>query len=78
MIGAGTSRAIASSTVQRPSPESATQSFTSASSLPCASKARPISSSNHERITVPCIQASAMAPRSRPYSEAWRISKPSP
>ncbi len=57
MTGAGTSRAIASRTVQRPSPESATQPRMSGSSLPCCSKASPASSSSHDRMTVPCCQA---------------------
>ena len=45
--------------------------------LPFCSNARPASSSSHERMTVPCIHALAMASRSSGYSDACMISKPS-
>ena len=77
MTGAGTSWSIASWTVQRPSPESATQPLMSARSVPFCSKARPASSSSHERMTVPCFHALAIASRSSGYSDACMISKPS-
>jgi len=78
MIGAGTSCSIASATVQRPSPESATHPLMSARSLPSLAKASPASSSSHERITDPLFQSLATAPRSIGNSEACMMSNPSP
>src|ERR687888_213433 len=56
MTGIGTRRSMASSTVQRPSPESSTHPSIPASSLPSSSNARHASSQSHERTTEPCCQ----------------------
>ena len=65
MTGAGTSWSIASATVQRPSPESATQPVIDSRSLPSRSKARAASSSSQERMTDPWFHMPAIAARSR-------------
>ena len=77
MTGAGTSRSIASWTVQRPSPESATQPLRLARSSPLRLKASTASSRSHDRTTEPWFQRSEIAPRSSGYSLACMISKPS-
>src|SRR5439155_2816630 len=78
MIGAGTLWSMASRTVQRPSPESATQPLICSRSEPSRLKASAASSISHERITLPWFQSSAMAARSSSKSDACMMSKPSP
>ena len=68
---------MASSTVQRPSPESSTYGPIEASSLPSCSNARAASSHSHERTTEPCIQRCAIFALSSSYSEASNSAKPS-
>ena len=63
ITGAGTSRSIASCTVQRPSPESATQPFRCVRSW-SLSKARSASSRSQERTTDPWFHIPAMPWRS--------------
>ena len=64
ITGAGTSRSIASWTVQRPSPESATQPLRWARSWPFDANARASSSSSHERTTEPWPHRLEILPRS--------------
>src|SRR5205823_3380594 len=64
MTGEGTLWSIASSTVQRPSPESATQPLICSRSEPSRLKASAASSISHERITLPWFHSSAIAARS--------------
>src|SRR2546430_9531246 len=62
MTGAGTSRCIASSTVQRPSPESSTNPLIVVRSA-SFSKARAASSLSQERTTLPWFHRLAMLHR---------------
>src|SRR5262249_40137056 len=64
MVQAGTSWSIASSTVQRPSPESSTYPLIFSSRGSCSSALAP-SSRSHERTTLPCCQSLAIRGRSR-------------
>src|SRR5262245_56826558 len=61
--GIGTLWASASPSVHRPSPESSTYASSFASPGSSAS-ARAVSSSNHDRTTLPCIQSEATFARS--------------
>src|SRR5579864_2046628 len=78
VTGAGTFSSIASSTVQRPSPESATYPLI-CSSAGSAASARSARSNSHERTTDPYRQTSAIWCRSRcgKTCEPFMISKPS-
>ena len=74
MTGAGTSRSIASCTVQRPSPESSTYPLSAARSASFAN-ARSASSLSHERTTLPWFHTAAICLRSSLKSfDACRIS----
>src|SRR5215216_6204166 len=77
MTGIGMRFSIASSTVQRPSPESSTHGSSRARSLPSCSKASAASSHSQERTTEPCIQRWAIFALSSSYSEASNSEKPS-
>src|SRR6185437_8033623 len=78
ITGAGTSRSIASCTVQRPSPESSTQPLRSASDA-SREKAVTASSLSHDRTTLPCCHTSEICSRSSfgKIFDACRISYPS-
>src|SRR6185369_11835425 len=75
ITGAGTSRSIASCTVQRPSPESATQPLIAESDASRANAAAA-SSLSHDRTTLPCCQTFAICSRSSDGNvfDACRIS----
>jgi hypothetical protein len=76
MTGSGTAESIASSTVQRPSPESSTQSLI-CSSDGSYSRALTSRSSSHDRTTVPRLQALRVPGTSVTMSFASSSSKPS-
>ena len=77
ITGVGMRLSIASSTVQRPSPESSTNGSSAARSLPSCSNARAASSQSQERTTDPCIQRCAIFALSSSYSDASNSEKPS-
>src|ERR1043166_826141 len=75
ITGAGTSRSIASCTVHRPSPESATQPLSDASDA-SRSNAFAASALSHDRTTLPRSHTLAICARSSDANvfDAWRIS----
>ncbi len=77
ITGAGTSRSIASATVQRPSPLSET--YGAMPSIPgFSASARAVRSRSHDRTTLPLRQSSAICARSSANScLCLRIEKPS-
>ena len=76
-VDVGTSWSIASTIVQRPSPESDTCPRMSSRSLPSASKARSASSHSHDRTTEPRFHRPATSLRSGENFDLCISSKPS-